>query len=128
MKRILLALGIVVAGIYAVNAQSKAAVKLINHLNQVCGLSPDQAAKLQPVAEDYINVRKANKQQYANSPNDLKSANKENNRIYKAKLNEILTPDQQQKLKAYTAQKRASKMQGGQNAPQGDEQEGGGQQ
>jgi hypothetical protein len=124
MKKLILTFGIFLAGIFFVNAQDKGAAKLVDRLTQVCSLTPDQASKMQPIAEDYAKTRKANKQQYASDPAGLKAANKAANKNFKAQRDAILTPDQQQKLKAYNAQKRAGK-QGGQG---GEDQEGGGQQ
>lgn len=109
MKKIILTFGIFLAGVFLVNAQDKAATKLVDHLTQVCGLTPDQVSKLQPIAEDYIKARRANRQQYANSPDSLRMANKANNKNYKAQLNTILTPDQQQKLKDYNEKQRAER-------------------
>jgi hypothetical protein len=112
MKKLLLTFGIFLAGIVFVNAQDKTeakATKMVNRITQVCGLTPDQVAKIQPLAESFIKTREANKQQYANDPTGLKSANKANNQSYKAQLNTILTADQQQKLKDYMAQQRANR-------------------
>jgi hypothetical protein len=112
MKKLLLTFGIFLAGIVFVNAQDKTnakATKLVDHLTQVCGLTPDQVAKVQPLAVSFITAREANKQQYANDPTGLKSANKANNQNYKAQLSAILTADQQQKLKDYMAQQRAKR-------------------
>lgn len=103
------------AGLMLVNAQdntSAKATKLINHISQICALTPDQVSKLQPIAENYIKAREANKQQYANDPAGLKSANRTNNQNYKAQLKTILTPEQQQKLKDYMAQQRANRKAG----------------
>lgn len=109
MKKLILTFGIFLAGIFFVSAQDKAATKLVNHLTQVCGLTPDQVSKIQPIAEDFIKTRRANKQQYANSPDSLKMANKANTKNYKSQLNAILTADQQQKLKEANAQRRANR-------------------
>ena len=115
MKKLILTFGILLAGIVFVNAQDKTdakATKLVNNLTTVCGLTPDQVAKIQPLAEGFIKTREANRQQYANDPAGLKSANKTNNQNYKSQLQSILSADQQQKLKDYMAQKRAGKKAG----------------
>jgi len=116
MKRLILTFSILLASLVMVNAQDKAtakATKLVNHLTQVCGLTPDQVSKLQPIAESYIKTKEANKQQYANDPAGLKSANRTNNQNYKGQLNTVLTPDQQQKLKDYMAQQKANRKSSG---------------
>lgn len=100
------------ASLMLVNAQDKTdakATKLVNRISQACTLTPDQVSKLQPIAESYIKAREANKQQYANDPAGLKSADKTNNENYRTQLKTILTPDQQQKLKDYMAQQRANR-------------------
>jgi len=112
MKKLILTFSILLAGLVMVNAQDKTnakATKLVDRINQACGLTSDQVSKLQPIAESYIKAREANKQQYANDPASLKSANKTNNQNYKAQLSSILTPDQQQKLKDYMTQQRAQR-------------------
>jgi hypothetical protein len=113
MKRLILTFSILLAGLVMVNAQDKTtekATKLVNHLNQVCGLTSDQVSKLQPIAESYIKTREANKQQYANDPAGLKSADRTNNQNYKAQVKAILTPDQQQKYQDYMAQQKAQRQ------------------
>lgn len=113
MKKLILTFSILLASFMVGKAQDNTtakATKLVNHINQVCGLTPDQVSKLQPIAESYIKAREANKQQYANDPAGLKSANRTNNQNYKAQLKTILTPDQQQKLKDYMAQQRANRQ------------------
>ena len=126
MKKLILTFSILLAGLVMVNAQDKTAAKatkLVNRINQACGLTPDQVSKLQPIAESYIKTREANKQQYANNHDSLKSANKANNQNYKAQLNAILIPDQQTKLKAYNAQQRANKKSEKGASQEGDEQQ-----
>ena len=115
MKKIILTFGIFLAGIFFVNAQDKTdakATKLVSRLTQVCSLTPDQVSKVQPLAVDFIKAHEANKQQYANDPVGLKSANKATIASYKAKLDAILTADQQQKLKEANAQRRANRKAG----------------
>jgi hypothetical protein len=109
MKKLILTFGIFLAGIFFVNAQDKPdrATNLVNHLTQICSLTPDQVSKVQPLAEDFFKSRDANKQQYANDPDGLKTANRATNKDYKTKLYAILTPDQQEKLKEANEQRRA---------------------
>jgi hypothetical protein len=112
MKKLILTFSILLAGLVTVNAQDKTAAKatkMVNHINQACGLTSDQVSKLQPIAENYIKTREANKQQYANDSASLRNANKISNQNYKTQVNAILTPDQQQKLKDYMAQQRANR-------------------
>ncbi len=120
MKKLILTFGLVLATLFCVNAQEKgdkATTKMVNHLTQVCGLSQDQVAKVQPIVADFVKTRMANKQQYASDPAGLKAANKTARENYKTQLKTVLTADQVEKLKADMANKRANK--GG----QGEEQE-----
>ena len=124
MKKLILTFSILLASLVLVNAQDKTAAKatkLVNRINQACTLTPDQVSKLQPIAESYIKAREANKQQYANDPAGLKSANKTSNENYKAQLKTILTPDQQAKLKAYMEQQRANRKGSGGGQESGEE-------
>jgi len=121
MKKVILTFGIILAGIFCANAQDKATAKMVDHLTQVCQLTPDQVSKVQPIVANYISARKANKEKYASDPDGLKGADKAANKEYKSQLNAILTPDQIQKLKDYNAQRRAARK--GQQS--GDDQDGG---
>jgi dTDP-D-glucose 4,6-dehydratase len=112
MKKIILTFGILLAGIFIVNAQDQVnnkATKLVNTLTTICALTSDQVTQIQPLAVSFVKDREANKQQYANDPTALKAANKTNNRNYKTKLYAILTPGQQAELNDYMAQRKASK-------------------
>ncbi len=115
MKRLILTLGLIIAGIFCVNAQEKGdkiANKMVSHLTQVCGLSDDQVAKVQPIVADFIKTRMANKQQYANDAAGLKAANKTNRENYKNQLKTVLTADQVEKLKADMKNRRGNKRGG----------------
>jgi Spy/CpxP family protein refolding chaperone len=123
MKKFILIAGIFLAGVFFANAQDKTdakATKLVNRITQICSLTPDQVTKVQPLAEEFIKAREANKQQYANDPDGLKNANKATTKSYKAKLDAIITPEQQQKLKEANEQRKA-KMKNG-SATQSEEQ------
>jgi hypothetical protein len=112
MKRLILVSAILLIAIFHVNAQKRAEAKanyMVDHISQVCTLSPDQAEKLYPVAENYIQTRKANKQQYANDPETLKNANKTATINYRTQLKTILSREQMEKLKAYNTQQRANR-------------------
>jgi len=116
MKKLILTFGIFLAGIVFVNAQDAAAnktTKVLNHITEVCGLTPDQVSKVQPVVADYVKTRMANKAQYASDAKRLKAANQAAGRNYQTQLKATLTPDQFQKLKEARAQHQANK-QGGQ--------------
>lgn len=117
MKKLIVTFGIFLAGIVFVNAQDKAAAmqtKMVDRMTQVCGLTPDQVSKVQPIVAGYVKARQANKSQYANDPAGLKSANKKATEDYKSQLNTVLSTDQQAKLKAANEQMRAKRQGGGQ--------------
>lgn len=102
MKKLILTFGLFLAVIFVVNAQDKSdkvTTKMVNHITQVCGLSDDQVAKVQPIVADFVKTRIANKQQYANDPAGLKAANKTNRENYISQLKTVLTADQIEKLK-----------------------------
>lgn len=123
MKKLILTLGIILTGLFAVNAQQSPGVekqtdKMMATYNDVCQLTPAQADSIRPMVENFISTRQANKQQYGNDRASLAKADKENRRNYMAQLKTVLTPDQQQKLKAYQQQRRQERQQRRQNAPQ----------
>jgi hypothetical protein len=112
MKKLILTFGIFLAGVFYINAQDKATIKankMVDHLNEVIGLSPDQVAKIQPLAEDFVKAREANRQQYAGDVNGRKSADKTAHENYKAQLKTILSPQQIEKLRVYNSQQKANK-------------------
>lgn len=127
MKKLLLTFGIFLAGIFFVNAQDKTdakATKLVNRLTQICSLTSDQVSQVQPLAVEFIKAREANKQQYANDSQGLKTANRATTKSYKVKLDAILTSDQQEKLKEANAQRRANmKAKQGPGTTQSDDQQ-----
>ena len=111
MKKLLLTFGIFLAGIAFVNAQDKAAAattKMVDHITQVCNLTPDQVTKVQPMIASFVKTREANKQQYAGDKAGMQSANKTNRQNLKAQLQTVLTADQQAKLKADNAQRKST--------------------
>jgi len=115
MKKLILSFGIFLAAFFAVNAQSRMdvkATKMVDKINRVCGLTPDQAARLQTVATQYLKTRHANLQQYGNNPDEMKQADKTANQNYKAQLKSILTPEQAQKMKAYREEQKAKRQTG----------------
>ncbi len=118
MKKLVLTFGIFLAGIFYVNAQDKGTSKMMDHLTQVCQLTPDQVSRVQPIVENYEKAKKANKTQFANDPSSLKGANKTAKENYKNQLKAVLTPEQMEKLKAANAQHK-----GGKNGGQEQEQE-----
>lgn len=111
MKKLILTFGVFLAGIFFVNAQDKTdkATKLMNNITKICSLTPDQVTKIKPITEGFIKTQEANKQQYANDPNGLTAANKASMKDYKTKLDAILTPEQEEKLKEAN-QARKAKM------------------
>ena len=117
MKKFIVTFGIILAGICYVNAQDKADSKMLDHLTQVCQLSPDQVSKVKPIIENYVSSRKANKQKYAGDKTAMKSADKALKENYKSQLKTVLTPDQMERLKADIAQHKTSKK-GGQQQEQ----------
>ena len=99
MKKIITALCIIIAGAFSVHAQESTAAqnpaeKMVDRLDVICRLTPDQKEKVRPVIQAFTEARVQNKKKYANDPEGLKTANKENGENLKAQLKVILTPDQ----------------------------------
>jgi cytochrome c556 len=109
MKKIILTVGICVASLLSVQAQQTKSAptidqkvnKMMSILTSTCNLTPDQVTKAKPIVEETIKTTTANKQQYGSDKDKLKAANQATIKTERAKLNTILTPDQQAKLTAY---------------------------
>jgi hypothetical protein len=108
MKKLILTIAIVLTGIFSVNAQEQSgpADRMVNDYTNAAQLTPDQAAKIKPMLDNFITVRKTNKEKYANDANGLKAANKTNKENLKAQLKTVLTAEQIEKLDEYQKMKK----------------------
>ena len=116
MKKLILALGIVLTSVFSVSAQDKAASgngadKMVNTITTVCSLTPDQVTKIKPMVATFVQTRADNKQKYANDPDGLKAANKENKANLKKQLQTVLTADQVTKYEQYLQEQKEKKEQ-----------------
>jgi hypothetical protein len=114
MKKLILTLGIVLAGLLTVQAQEqktdKQTDKIITEYTSVAQLTPDQVTKVKPMVESFIATRKLNKTTYANNADGLKTANKTNRDNLLTQLSTVLSADQIQKIKEHIKeQKQRSK-------------------
>jgi len=116
MKKIILTIGICVASLLTIQAQQKGGLtidqkvdKMMTILTSTCNLTADQITKAKPIVAETIQARTANKQQYGSDKDKLKAANQATNKAERAKLNAILTTDQQAKLTTYMKE-RVQKM------------------
>lgn len=123
IKKIILLVGIILVGIGCNNEQKKMdkmTNKLLTRINNACQLSSDQTAKIKPLTEHFIELRKATKDKYSNDQEAFKSAMEINRSKFLDSLQTILTPDQFEKLKTSFQQQRAK-----QNGQDGNQQGGG---
>jgi|GEM_PF-1003368 hypothetical protein len=114
MKKLVLTLGIFFAGLFAVQAQDanadKQTEKLMNDYTTVCSLTPDQAAKVKPMIQTFVQTRMDNRQKYQGDKDGMKAANKQNRENLDNQLKTVLSADQIQKMKDYMAQKKQERM------------------
>jgi predicted component of type VI protein secretion system len=116
VKKIILAFAIILVGIGCSSEQSKvekAASKLVDKLNTACQLTPDETTRIKPLVKKFIETRRENTDKYASQQEALKLANETNRTNLIDSLKAILSPDQLEKFKAFTAQQKANR-QGGQ--------------
>ena len=117
MKRIFLTVVICIISLLGVQAQQTDAKpaqptaeqqvkKMMHNLTTTCNLTPDQVKKIKPIITAAVNEGRANKQKYGSDEDKLKEANQATVKATNAKLNAILTPDQQAKLAAFEKQKK----------------------
>ncbi len=129
MKKIVAIAMVLLAGIMVSNAQAKRedkqVTKIMNNLQQACQLTPDQATKIQPMAESFVNTRMANRQKYAGDKASLKTANQTNRQNFKANLATVLSADQIKQYEAYVKQQDQQKRAGGAGRSGGEGDDGG---
>lgn len=122
MKKLILTFGILLIGIGCSNTQKqeeKMKAKLIDKINSVCQITPDETNKIEPIAENFIKQRKATKDKYGNDKDAFKKANQLNRVQFMDTLKTILSPEQFEKLKTAFQQQRAK-----QEGQGGEQQEG----
>jgi hypothetical protein len=110
MKKLTLTLGIFLSAIFFVNAQdvSSQSKKVLNHITTVCSLTPSQIGLVKPIADAMVKSRKEAQQKYAGNPSGLQDANNAISDGFKAKLQDILTPEQMKKFQADALQRKAN--------------------
>jgi hypothetical protein len=110
MKKLILTFGIVLAGLFTVQAQEqktdKQADRIITEYTSVAGLTADQVTKVKPMVESFIATRKLNKTTYANNADGLKTADKANRENLIKQLSTVLSADQIQKIKDHLKEKK----------------------
>ena len=116
MKKLILALGIVLTSVFSVSSQDKAAAgnaadKMVNTITKVCTLTADQVTKIKPMVATFVQTRAENKEKYANDPDGLKTANDKNKATLKSQLVTVLTADQQAKYEQYLKEQQEKKEQ-----------------
>ncbi|MGP8217698.1 MAG: hypothetical protein ACLQQ4_19165 [Bacteroidia bacterium] len=114
MKKLIVTFGIILAGLFTVNAQQDSPKqsqtdKIMNEYTSVAQVTPDQAAKVRPMVESFLATRKENKEKYANDPDGLKAANKANRENLETQLKTVLSAEQVQKIKEYQKEKQEEK-------------------
>jgi len=121
MKKLVLTLGIIMAGLFTVNAQvdspaEKQTEKLTTEYTKACSLTPDQVTKVKPLIEKFVEAKMADKKKYANDADGLKKADKAAKDALIADLKPILSAEQQQKMQAQMAEDQKKSTQTGTSA------------
>ena len=98
----------------------KQVAKLMADIQEACKLSPDQAPKIQPIVQTFVNARISSIKQYGEDKQSLKTAMETNRKNFKTSLSTVLTPDQMTALEQYMKQKaearrKADNQDGGTN-------------
>ncbi|HTB33158.1 MAG TPA: hypothetical protein VK808_14110 [Bacteroidia bacterium] len=122
MKKLILALGMLLTGVSVVSVQARsvsvfqaqqndAASKRLESIKKACNLSPDQTTKVQSLLNDYEATQAANEKANKGNAAGLKEANKKNSYDFNQKLAKVLTPEQLKALNtndaAYSKEKKA---------------------
>jgi len=122
MKKLLSIAAIFLMGILAANAQDDKQVnKMMDQLQNGCQMTPDQAAKVKPMVQNFVNVKMQNKKQYADDKTGLKAANESNRKNLKANLLTVLSTTQVGQYEVYVKQQKEEKkeMKSGNNSGSG---------
>jgi hypothetical protein len=105
---------VLLAGIMACNSgkkhggnmdPEKQVAKLMEDFQEACKLTPDEAAKVQPIVQTFVNARIASIKQYGQDKQSLKPAMETNRKNFKASLSAVLSPDQMNAFEQYMKQK-----------------------
>jgi hypothetical protein len=114
MKRYIMILVVLLAGIIACNSDKKSGgslppekqvAKLMDDLQEACKLTPEAAAKVQPIVQTFVNARIASKKQYGEDKQSLKPAMETNRKNFKTSLSTVLSPEQMTAFEQYMKQK-----------------------
>jgi hypothetical protein len=97
---------------HAVVSQDKQVTRLMAELQQACQLTPEQATKVQPIVQSFVNTRAANRQQYGSDKTSLHTANQSNMKNFKASLSTVLSADQMNAYEQYKKQRKGMKRGG----------------
>jgi hypothetical protein len=124
MKKLILTLGIFVAGILCVNAQTaptqeEETTKMVGNLTRVCTMTADQATKSTPFIKAFVASRDADKAKYGTTnKEELKTAIKADRETLITNLTPILSADQIQKIKDNWAKQAAKQKSSTTTTPQ----------
>ena len=119
MKKLILTCSLLIAGVCIAFSQAKTqapapapapasanaggAEKMMAKMKSIITLTPDQEAKIKPMMETFAKAKAENKTKYATDPKAMKEANEKAKETYKSQIKTVLTPDQQEKMKAAKA-------------------------
>ncbi len=125
MRKVILTIGICVAGLMGVSAQQTAPVaapstaksaaapkeqqveKLMTKMKTACTLTPEQIGKVKPIIAEFVSARMENKQKLGSDKDKLQAANQASMKTMNAKLSAVLNADQQAKWTAAEKEMKA---------------------
>lgn len=87
------------------NAQ-KQVDKLMNNIQQGCQLTPDQANKVRPMVQDFVNARIAARKKYGDDQEAIRKFADSARKDFKNKLGTVLSKDQMQQLMQHMKEQR----------------------
>ncbi len=124
MRKVILTIGICVAGLMSVQAQKAAPLaastakssvspkdqqveKLIAKMKSACTLTPQQVEKVKPIITEFVSARMENKQKLGSDKDKMKAANQASIKTMNTKLATVLNADQQTKWTAAEKEMKA---------------------
>jgi hypothetical protein len=112
MKKLILTATLFLAGILCMNAQEakqapsvdQQTTNMTTKLTSACSLTADQATKIKPFVQKFVQTRADNKQKYASDPAGMKEAMKADRQELATSLKTVLSADQMTQFKNFLQQ------------------------
>lgn len=107
MKKLILTFGIILASVVGMQAQQatevvqKRTAAMVSQMTAAAHLTPEQANKITPFVQQFVQTRFENRQKFANDANGMQTANKAGKEQLKSNLKTVLSDEQMNQLSSF---------------------------